>query len=189
MESKLLVDQLDLVRSRKRVRVADFKEEYLAWLKRNRRPATHYKTRYACEQFFDGHGSVYLDQVDYVDVEDFKDRALERGLAPASINVVLRHVKAMMGKAERWRKIERNPLRYCDMMKVEFKLPDFLLRSEVEHLVEFMSDYPPYDLAVCLSALCSMRTGEVGATLWEWFDFEKRTVSLQSREGFQLKNF
>ncbi len=155
----------------------------------NRRPKTIGQYDWAFRRFF---GIVARDTIGEFrpeDAETFKERGQASGLCPRSVNSVLCHVRTLFERAEIDGLIDKNPFRRVPMLKVERKIPVFVPRADVERLLEFLKDHPPYDLVATLGALCGFRKGEISAALWEWFDFERRTVTLSSRSDFTLKDY
>ena len=174
---------------RRRMPVEEYRTAFAAWVRNERRPATASKYDWAMRHWFSAVPRTYLDEYRPADAETFKATMLKRSLAPASVNIALRHVKAMFSRAEQWELIERNPFRRCAMLRVARAVPAFLTREQVERLLERLAERPPYDLIVCLTALCGFRRNEMFNARWEWFDWHARTVTLQSDSGFRLKDW
>ncbi len=155
----------------------------------NRRPKTIGQYDWAFRKFFGIVARETIGDFRPEDAETFKERGLASGLRPRSVNSVLCHVRTLFERAEIDGLIDKNPFRRVPMLKVERKIPVFIPRADVEGLLEFLKDHPPYDLVAALGALCGFRKGEISAALWEWFDFERRTVTLSSRSDFTLKDY
>ncbi len=186
-EMELLAGRLDV---RPRITVEDYREWFEIWLEtNNRRPKTRIQYRWALDRFFGVAAWDHLDSYTSADADRFKRAMRTDGLKPQSVNSALRHVKAFFERAELAGFIERNPFRRVPMLRVERKVPKFLTALEVEWLLGCLKFYPPYDLVVCLGALCGFRVGEIGAATWDWFDFKNNTITLASRKDFQLKDW
>ncbi len=187
IEVALLENRLDFM---PRISTTEYVDRFMGWLEtNNRRPKTLIQYDWALRRFFEIAAWEYLDEFSAADAERFKAAMLAEGLRPPSINSVLGQVKSFFERAELDGFIEKNPYRRVPMLKVERRNPKFLTRSQVERLLDYFKDHRPYDLVACLGALCGFRSGEAAAALWEWFDFERQTVTITSRDGFQIKDW
>ena len=187
IEVALLENRLDFM---PRILTAQYVDRFMGWLEtNNRRPRTLITYDWALRRFLGIVPHDYIDEFSAEDVDRFKDAAQADGLRPATVNTALRHVKAFFERAEIDGFIEKNPLRRVPMLRVERKVPAFLTRDQVRQLLDYLADHPPYDLVACLGALCGFRHGEITAAVWEWFDFERQTVTLRSRDDFVLKDW
>lgn len=171
------------------VSVEAFKQHFLEWARRERRPGTASKYESVLKDFFEVCPYAHIGDFALSDAERFKAVLLERDLAPATVNISLRHLKAAFGKAELWQMLDRNPFWRVPMLRVERRQPRFLSADQMRALLEAMVAHPPYDLIVCLCALCGMRRGEMAAAIWEWFDFPARTVTICGRKDFKVKDW
>ena len=187
VEATLLGDRLKV---KPRISTREFLDRFMFWLKtNNRRPKTLIQYQWSLPKFFAVAFHEYIDEFTPEDAERFKAAAQRDGLKPVSVNSVLTDIRAFLGRAVAEGFIDRNPFRRVPMLKVERKVPVFLTAEQVKILLDYLGDYPPYDLVACLGALCGFRWGEIAAALWEWFDWERQTVTLSSRPGFQLKDW
>jgi hypothetical protein len=128
-EALLLRNQL---RPNEPVPVTDFIKRFSRWAFRERRPETYRKYQWAIDHFLKAAPRADLRDFTRADADAFKAHLLQEKLAPATTNIALRHVKAMLQKAEDWELIEKNPFRRCQMLRVARKVPRFLPREDVE---------------------------------------------------------
>lgn len=169
---------------------AQFRSRHRRWLEQNhRRPKTIQIYEWTCDHFFSAVPHAHLSQFTPADTDTFKAVAAARGLAPTSVNIALRHVRAMFAQAVRWNLLPVNPYHRVLLLKTERRVPTFLTAAQVDRLLTVSALTRPYQLIVCLTALCGFRRNEFGAAIWSWFDFPAKTVTLQSRDDFRLKDW
>ena len=186
-EQELLAGRLQV---RRKVGVTTFTSEFFQSLaQNNRRPRTLITYDWAINKFLSLCAHAYLKEYTSDDIDSFKGAMLAEGLTAASVNCALRHVRAFFSRAVEQKYLHETPFPPHAMLKVPRRIPKYAKKEEVQALLEVMKAHPPFDLVVALGALCGFRRGEICGSLWEWFDWKAKTVTLSSRQGFKLKDY
>src|SRR5215470_8560836 len=101
-KAEVVERRLNPAKARKSPRFDAFAEEYLEWLQANRKPLTVDRVRKVLERFNHLFGSKPLGDLTPWHVELFKKARKEQGKAPATINLELAVLNALLHKAQTW---------------------------------------------------------------------------------------
>lgn len=122
-------------------------------------------------------GHLRLDEIDEYRVAKFRAALKAKDLANATVNNHLIYLRAMLGKAHEWKKIQVIP----KVKKLPNPLPPirFLSFEEAERLESAASESSDWAAAVVLALNTGMRLGELIALQWDDIDLVSRMLTVQ----------
>ncbi len=130
-----------------------------------------------------------LRQITPAVIEEFKQKRLKAGSSPTSVNIHLRHISAILGRAVKWGELDQNPCSKVEKFKVPQKLPRFLSSEEIEKVLPVAKALKrEWYWVFLLGIYTGLRKREISFIRWEWFDFERRTITVQESEDFNPKS-
>lgn len=130
-------------------------------------------------------GDVSLNRITPFLCETFKARRL-REVAPVTVNLETRTLKAIFNRAKRLRMVETNPFDSVDTVRIPEREPQFLRPKEFRKLISIIDD-PLIQSIVLFAIATSMRLGEIMNLLWRDVDFDESSVHIRSRSDFVVK--
>jgi len=170
--------------------VAIFWQKYIEWARLHKQPKTVRLDSMFWRQLIAFCHPKKLGDVTSRDIERFKARRVRDGLKPRSINGALRHLQAIYNHAAKLGYYNGpNPVRGVSKFKVEKNPPKYLEKDEIDRLLEAAATHGRDIHAVfALGTYAGMRKNEIVNTRWEWFDFDRKLITLASHDGFHIKN-
>ncbi|MBD3181882.1 tyrosine-type recombinase/integrase [Candidatus Poribacteria bacterium] len=133
-------------------------------------------------------GKIPLSQITPQMLENYKQKRVKEGAAPVTVNHDLSNLSHMFKMAIRWGYIDKNAASSVERMKVTKNLPRFLNQEEIQRLIEAAEGSYIHPLIV--TALhTGMRKGELFNLKWMDIDFDRRTVTIQSKSDWHTKNY
>lgn len=171
------------------IQVDSFWTAYEEWAKDQKSPNTLYTERIFWRQLVAGTGIRMLGDLFPHDVERWK-RERRKKVSAQTVNDALRTLKALYNHARKLGLYEgENPFVAVTHYKIPKAPPRFLSREEIARLLEAARTYSPDALIYCaLGLYAGFRRSEIAEARWEWFDFDRRLVTLQGNERFTLKD-
>src|SRR5215470_3716154 len=107
--AEVVEGRLDPAKARKSSRFDAFAEEYLEWVKANKKPLTVTRVAQTLERLKIFFGNKKLNELTPWHLEQYKKVHKEDGKAPATVNLEMTFLKAMLGKAQEWGKLAEHP--------------------------------------------------------------------------------
>jgi integrase len=185
-KAKLIEGRLGVTNGNHIPRFSEFTGQYLPFSKANKRSyvaEVYYVTR-TLNPFF---GSLKLDAITPLRVEEFKQKRLRDGLKKCSINREVGLLKSMLSTAVKWELVERNGARDAKLFKLEDPLSDRVLSREEESKLLDACDRPilryraPHLKTVILIALYTgLRRGEIFRLRWADIDLETGFLTVRN---------
>ena len=126
-----------------------------------------------------------LSQITTHDLEQFKDKLLKKGLAPATVKHVIVIIRQVYNKAIAWKLWEGTPpTRGFSMPKLNNKRQRFLSRDEAKSLLETIKkkSETQYEMGL-ISLHTGMRASEVFALLWGHVDLDRGVIHVADPKG------
>src|SRR5713101_6635555 len=99
-KAEVIEGRLNPAKARKSPRFDAFTQEYLEWVKVNRKPLTVKKVNSVLEQLTPFFGAKRLSEITAWDMERYKRERREAGRQPSTVNVELVILKAMLNRSE-----------------------------------------------------------------------------------------
>ena len=163
--------------------------DYLEYAKTNKAESTYRNDKCRIEaHLLPYFGDMILVQVTPQILESYKRERLEQGASPNTVNHELANLSHMFRMAIRWGLIDRNPVSYVDKMKIPEKPKRFLSQVQIERLMEAADSSHIFPLIV--TALhTGMRKSELFNLKWSDIDFDRMTITVQSKDDWHTKNY
>lgn len=183
--------------------VEEFWAWHSSWLKTNRRARTIECQTGWWNQFIALSDVKRLGDVTKAHVERFIQHKLRQGVKKSTVNNGLTRLQTIFNTAIRYGRYDgENPFRSVERFKVPKDPNDrYLEVDDVERLLDAAAMYcdrdPAYrkdvdgrniHLALGLMAYAGLRKAEACFAEWRWVDFDKRTITVQSGEEFEVKD-
>lgn len=169
--------------------IEDFRMRYFAWAEQQKRPSTVANDRLFFNQFVEFTDIRYLGEATTNDVEAFKVSRKKAGVKARSVNDALAHLQAMYNYAIKWGLTRDNPFKGLKRFKVEQNPPRYLSRKEIGKVLRIAEGHGrDIHWVFALGIYAGLRRNEIVNARWEWFDFERKLITLAGRNGFALKN-
>lgn len=168
--------RLNPAKARKSPRFDAFTEEYLAWLRANRKPLT---VQRVCEVLVNLHpsfGAKRLSDITAWDMERYKKERKEAGRKPGTINLELMTLKTMLNRAVEWGMLADHPGKHVKALKVTNEKTRFLSEEEEARLLVACS--PALCRLVEAGLLTGFRRRELVSLRPQDLDFLQGTVSV-----------
>src|SRR6266851_3148896 len=99
-KAEVIEGRLNPAKARKSPRFAAFAQEYLEWLRVNRKPLTVKKVTSVLDRLTPVFGAKRLSEITAWDMERYKRERREAGRQPSTVNVELVILKAMLNRSE-----------------------------------------------------------------------------------------
>jgi len=148
-KAEVIEGRLNPAKARKSPCFDAFTQEYLEWLRVNRKPLTVKKVHSVLARLNPFFGSKKLNEITAWDMERYKKERREAGRQPSTINVELTILKMILNRAVTWKKLAEHPGKEVKTLQGVHGRTRFLSEEEEAAI-----------LAVCSSAL--RRAVEVG---------------------------
>jgi len=153
-----------------------FAEEYLDWVKANKKPLTYAKAVEVMRKLTAASGTKHLNALTAWQIEQYKKAHKDAGYAPATINLELRFLKAMLNKAVAWKKLTDHPGREVRCLTEANERTRFLSEEEEARLLAVCS--PPLRRMVEVGLLTGFRRQELVYLRPKDVDFTRKLVSV-----------
>ncbi len=169
--------ELGVAASGGREPLADYlQNRWLPHVRLHRQPGTY--TRYAgivARCIIPDLGRLQLRRVSPVDVQGLCDRAVDQGLAPATVHLIHAVIQKALAQVVTWQLVARNAAVRVELPRIPMRSVTVLDRPAIRRLFETNEPYPVYPLLV-LAVLSGLRRGELLGLSWSDVDFDGRYV-------------
>ncbi|MCK9391266.1 MAG: tyrosine-type recombinase/integrase [Syntrophales bacterium] len=145
----------------------DFVDEYLDHVSATCSPASYVQYDVALRKAKSSWGRIPLNHITERHIDTLITDMFKEGLKVPTINKVLRHVKAALMKAYRWKYIKVR-VEFPKMMKEEKKLR-FLSAKQLRAVIGKITD-PEFSDLCLFAAYTGLRSGEILRLLWSDVD-------------------
>jgi integrase len=121
-------------------------------------------------------GDVHIDSVGPRDLENWRNALT---LAPTTINIMFRHLKAVFNKAVEWDYISKSPFTRIKQLKVDRTLPPVIPLEHIKAFFNIITD--PRDKAYFLTLYyVGSRPTETFNLRWDDIDFDLNTITFRN---------
>jgi integrase len=107
-------------------------------------------------------------------------------VAPATVNIELRTLKAAIRMGVRWEMLQKSPFEGVSLARVPEREPAYYGREEFQRLLDTIRE-PWFRDVVLFAAVTGMRQGEILSLRWDQVDFRARVARLSSTASFRTK--
>lgn len=175
-KAEVVEGRLNPAKARKSPRFDAFAEQYLDWVKANKKPLTTLRVQTTLTHLIAFFGQKKLSDLTPWHLEQYKKERREADMAPATVNLELGMLKAMLRKAQAWGKLTEHPGKEVKPLKGVQGKTRFLSEEEEERLLSVCS--PPLQHIVQVGLLTGFRRQELTSLRPEDVDFVRGTVSV-----------
>jgi len=174
----------------KDIDVTVFWQKYLQWANDHKRPNTVSTESVFWKQLLGATGIRTLGALTPARVEAFKNRRLREGLSKQSINDTIKTLQAIYNYARKLGLYDGpNPFTSVAKYALPRRPPKHLSAEQVSKLLRVAQEDGRDALIIfALGLLTGMRKSEIDNARWEWFDFGAKLITVQSDEGFVIKD-
>lgn len=165
------------------MRLNQFVDDSLKRTGRQIRESTSHELEIAMRQFVRVVGDIDYLRVRHWHGEQFVQRCLDHGNAPATAAKKLRHLKRLFQLAVERGQLEHNPLKYVKAPRSPKKKIRTYDSDECRRMLYASQTYSSegsvrWDLLILMAATTGMRRGELLNVTWRNIDFDARTVEV-----------
>jgi integrase len=173
-------------------KMSEFIEKYLKWSASEKAPSTTTLERDCLKKFISFFGDIDIKSIDkamaaeyktrMLDEPDRRSRYVEKKLSTTSVNIFIRHMKAVLETAVEWDYIPSNPFHNVKQIKVpDTNIPKIFCKDAIQVLATFMPRKVVDFFWFCLYT--GGRRGESCSLEWNQFDFKNNTVTFKRTKG------
>jgi len=134
-KTEVIEQRLNPAKARKSPRFDAFAEEYLEWVQANKKLLTHARAVAVIKRLTPTFGTKRLSDITAWQIEQYKKGCRDAGNAPATINLDLAFLKALLNKAVAWNKLGEYPAKHVKTLKVANERTRFLSEEEEAQLL------------------------------------------------------
>jgi len=132
-------------------------------------------------------GRKQLSQITSLDLEEFKDSLIKKGLSHATVKHVLVIIRQLYNKARAWNLWSgENPMNGVKMPVLNNRRVRFLTHEEAHILLDALSKYEYnqglYEISL-ISIHSGLRAGEIFGLLWGYLNFENNIIHVADTKG------
>jgi integrase len=175
-KAEVVEGRLNPAKARKSPRFDAFADQYLDWMKANRKPLTVARVATTLERVKACFGQKRLSDLTPWHLEQFKKVRKEEGRAPGTINLDVSVVKALLYKAQEWGKLAEHPVKHVKLLQNPRQKTRFLSEEEEARLLAACS--PALQRVVTVGLLTGFRRQELTSLRPEDVDLDRDTISV-----------
>ncbi len=168
-----------------RILFSQFEKDFLDYAVFNYSCRTVEVYRHTLRQFRAITGHIWLSSIIPKHVDQYKIVRL-KSIAPVSVNVELRTLKAAFYTALRWGLLTENPCKKVSLLRLPDEQPAYFTKEEFRRLLSLVSEQWLRELLV-VAVSTGLRRGELLNLMWKDVDLERRVLHVQSGKNFRTK--
>src|SRR5262249_10991868 len=134
-KTEVIEQRLNPAKARKSPRFDAFAEEYLEWVQANKKLLTHARAVAVIKRLTPTFCTKRLSDITAWQIEQYKKGCRDAGNAPATINLDLAFLKALLNKAVAWNTLGEYPAKHVKTLKVANERTRFLSEEEEAQLL------------------------------------------------------
>jgi integrase-like protein len=158
-KAEVVEGRLNPAKARKSPRFDAFAQEYLEWVKANKKPLTYTKAVTVMRTLTATFGTKKLNEITPWHIEQYKKARKETGRLPSTINIELIFLKALLNKAQEWGRLAEHPGKAVKLLRNTHRKTRFL--SEEEEACFLPACSPALRKAVEIGLLTGFRRQEL----------------------------
>ncbi len=166
---------------------ADFVQEYLTYSKGNKAPLSFDRDTQVLKIFA---AFMQVDKVGAITasrLEAYKTHRREQGTMVSTINRELNTIKAMLNKAVAWGALSESPAKSVQKFKEPRRKVRYLTTDEIKVALKASNDRLRPILETFLHT--GLRRDELIHLAWTDIDFKNKLLSVQSKDGWNPKDY
>ena len=150
------------------------------------RESTLWQYTYALTCFKDFIGDKYISRITVGDCEQFKTERM-RVTQANSVNIILRSLKACLGRAVKWELMDSNPMLKVSLNRIPKLPPRFLTKEMFDQLCAVVDDEQMVDLFK-FAANTGLRLSEITHLRWHFCDTNAKQFTVANTWNWQTKS-
>jgi integrase len=163
----------------------EFTTELLRYVQLHYSPTTLLIYNRSLRLFADAIGDIPLVDIMAHHFDHFKTSRIT-AIAPTTLNIELRTIKAAMGIAVRWNYILVNPFSKLQLVRVPETTPVYFTQNEIQSLLRVIKE-PWLGDIVTFALMTGMRRGELINLKWNNVDMQRRIIQIESDSTYRTK--
>jgi len=175
-KTEVIEGKLNPAKTRKSPWFDAFSEDYLGWIKANKKPLTYIRVVSVFRRLMPPFGAKRLNEITAWQIEQYKKARKEAGEQPATINLDLSFLKAMLNKAIAWNKLADYPAKHVKMLQVTNERTRFLSEEEEAALLPVCS--PALQRIVAAGLFTGFRPQELTSLRVEDVDLQRALLTV-----------
>jgi integrase len=177
-QRKALAGKLFLFDQNKKIELKDFAKEYLGWLEKSSAETTYKRAELVLRTFIAYVGNLYLSAVTQRKIEQYLQERINT-IKPTTINIEVRHLKAVFNKAVEWECLKSNPFKHIKQLRIERPLPKFLTEEEIGKMLKIIANERD-KLLFIIYIYTGMRRSEAINLRWEDVNLKDKTIYIKN---------
>ncbi|GAB7023787.1 tyrosine-type recombinase/integrase [Salidesulfovibrio brasiliensis] len=171
------------------VSLGEFEDEYLEWAESTQEPKTFKANRLALRKLLEVEKrSVFLEKLGFKSLDTLVAKCKGKKLKTTTINVYIRHVRAVFNKAVDWGYVNENPFKGYKELRTAKRPPAFLSAQECTNLIKSIEDMDLRRFVIAL-LYTGRRRGELFALEWADIDFERDCYLVRKSKTHLAKRY
>lgn len=175
----------NIFESTRNIRLSKFIEQFMEYAEMNFTNRTNILYAISFKHLLALTGDVFLSSLSPRDIDLYKVHRLKK-IAPVTVFIELRSLKAAMNTAVRWKLLKDNPFRDSRPPFIPEKAPVFFTKSDLDALLQSTNDLWFKEI-ILFAVLTGMRRGEIVNLKWDAVDLERALIHVQSTPTFKTK--
>jgi integrase len=176
LETELSLKKLGIFTDSKQIKLSELITEFIHSIQRDHAYGTVKLYKLSIESLIKHMGDVHIDSVGPRDLENWRNALT---LAPTTINIMFRHLKAVFNKAVEWDYISKSPFTRIKQLKVDRTLPPVIPLEHIKAFFNIITD--PRDKAYFLTLYyVGSRPTETFNLRWDDIDFDLNTITFRN---------
>jgi integrase/recombinase XerD len=102
------------------------------------------------------------------------------------VNKEIRTLRALFERAVRYGSLESNPVRRCNILKIDQSEPQLISKEQFNHLMTVIKEKEFRDI-VSVAVLTAMRAGELVHLTWTDLQMDNRVIAVRNKPTHRVK--
>jgi len=189
LEREILRGKLVVLEKKSSITLKEFCAEYETWLQKNRAYNTWDRVHSLVPKLLDALGpGTALHAIKKRDMDKYIEYCRERGNAPGTINIEIRHIKAMFSKTteDGWDYLTESPFAKVKQIKY-FKTPPGFIKNleDVEKIFKAIGKNKTYRLVFALYIYTGGRRSEINKLEWADIKLPEGVIVFRERKNYE----
>lgn len=184
IEREVLRGKLLLFNREPSMTLSGFLKEYEDWALKNKAQSTWERIHFTIPKLIDVLGQdKQLLLIKRRDMDAYVDYCRNRGNKPVTINIEIRHIKAMLSKAVEWEYLRESPFKGVKQIKYHKAPPGFITDPRaIDKVFEVIGKNKLYRLVFAMYVYTGARGGEINRL--EWKDISESFITFRNRKNY-----
>jgi integrase len=175
---------------KKKMPIKNFIDEYFQYAERIKSKNSLRADKYAISKLW-----LICNPGDFVHsltskkIDDLKAELLKE-MDATSVNIILRHLRAIFNVAKKWGYIGENPVSISGLIREEKEMPRAIKREDLIKIIELAEiKYPKFAKIIKFALLTGFRRSEIANLKWNDIDWENKLIILHKTKSKKFRVF